>query len=279
MAVWSELGHFPPSMATHDQSNLDTAQAASAAQFDRQSDRYGRSHILADTADVAETLAGLRPAPGARALDVATGGGHAALCVARLGWKVTAGDISRKMPENAKKLVTAEGLELETLLFPAEAIPFPDGTFDLVSVRVAPHHFSSPERFVREVARVLQPGGHFLLIDGTVPDDDTETEQWLHQVEKWRDPSHGRFLSRSTWEALVRGTGLAILSSSLHPKKQPDLNWYFDTAATPTENRILVLDAIHAASPAVRTALGLADDNGKIVWWWPMLRLLARRSP
>jgi ubiquinone/menaquinone biosynthesis C-methylase UbiE len=279
MAVCSELGHCPPSMATHDPSNLDTAQAASAAQFDRQSDRYGKNHILADTADVAEALGGLRPAPGARALDVATGGGHAALRVARLGWKVTAGDVSRKMLENARKLVTGEGLELETLLFPAEEIPFPDGTFDLVTVRVAPHHFSSPERFVREVARVLRPGGHFLLIDGTVPDNDPEAEEWLHRVEKWRDPSHGRFLSRAAWETLVLGSGLTVLASGLHPKKQPDLKWYFETAATSTENQILVLDAIHAASPGVRAALRLADEDGKIVWWWPILRLLARKGP
>jgi ubiquinone/menaquinone biosynthesis C-methylase UbiE len=265
-------------MATPDPSNLDTAQAASAAQFDRQSDRYGKSHILADTADVAEALGTLRPAPGARALDVATGGGHTALRVARLGWKVTAGDVSRKMLENARKLVTGEGLELETLLFPAEEIPFPDGTFDLVTVRVAPHHFSSPGRFVREVARVLRPGGHFLLIDGTVPDNDPEAEEWLHRVEKWRDPSHGRFLSRAAWEALVLGSGLSVLASGLYPKKQPDLRWYFETAATSTENQILVLDAIHAASPGVRAALRLADEDGKIVWWWPMLRLLARKG-
>ena len=50
------------------QSNFDTAQKASAAQFDRQSDLYGKSHILADTSDVAgDALAGLSPGPGARA--------------------------------------------------------------------------------------------------------------------------------------------------------------------------------------------------------------------
>jgi ubiquinone/menaquinone biosynthesis C-methylase UbiE len=264
-------------MASNDQSNFDTVQAASAAQFDRQSDRYGKSHILADTADVEACLSGLLPASGQRALDVATGGGHTARFVARRGWLVTAGDVSSRMLENARKLLAEDGLALETKLFAAEDIPFADGTFDLVTVRVAPHHFSSPAAFVREAARVLRPGGHFLLIDGTVPDDDPATEKWLHRVEKLRDPSHGRFLPRKEWEDLVRTSGFDILSSSLHPKKQPDLDWYFDTAATPTDNRIQVLDAIHEASPEVRAALRLADDDGKIVWWWPILRLLARK--
>lgn len=257
------------------QSNLDAAQAASAAQFDRQSDRYGKSHILADTSDVSEALSDV--AASGRALDIATGGGHTALCLARMGWKVTAGDVSAKMLAAADKLLRDEGFPLETRLFPAEKIPYPDATFELVTTRVAPHHFSSPSLYVDEVARVLKPGGHFLLIDGTVPDADSETEEWLHRVEKWRDPSHGRFLPRAAWEALVRRSGLDILMSRLHPKKQPDLSWYFETAATSTENRILVLDAIQSAPPSVRSALRLADEDGKIVWWWPIVRLLARK--
>jgi SAM-dependent methyltransferase len=265
-------------MELKDHSKLDAAQAASAAQFDRQSDRYGKSHILADTSDVSEALRDLAPAAGARALDVATGGGHTALCLARMGWSVTAGDISARMLAAAGRLLLDEGLSLDARLFPAEEMPLEDSTFDLVTTRVAPHHFSSPARFVAEAARVLKPGGHFLLIDGSVPDGDPETEGWLHGVEKWRDPSHGRFLSRASWEGLVSACGLSLVSSSLHPKKQPDLDWYFETAATSTENRILVLDAIQSASPWVRKSLRLADEDGKIIWWWPMLRLLARKT-
>jgi ubiquinone/menaquinone biosynthesis C-methylase UbiE len=180
------------------------------------------------------------------------------------------------MLENARRLAEEVGQKIETQLFPAEEFPFPAASFDLVTVRVAPHHFSSPAGFVAEVARTLKPGGHFLLIDGSVPDHNPETEAWLHQVEKWRDPSHGRFLSRTAWEELVKAHGLAVLRSQLDPMKQPDLQWYFETAATPPENRTLVLEAVRTAPPGVRAALRLGEEEGRIVWWWPRLSLLAR---
>jgi len=258
--------------------SLDSAQAASAAQFDRQSDRYGKSHILADTQDVAKGLEGVAAPAGGTALDVATGGGHTAFYLVRHGWKVTAGDISPRMLENARKLCAEAGFQIETRLFPAEEMPFTDGSFDLVTSRVAPHHFSSPEKFVRETARVLKPGGHFLLIDGSVPDDDLETEEWLHRVEKWHDPSHNRLLSRKAWEKLARAAGLKVVRSELHPFKQPDMHWWFDTSDTPPENREKVIEAVRTLSDHVRQALHLTNEDGKITWWWPRLTLLAAKE-
>ncbi len=263
----------------HEEKNaLDVKQSASAAQFNRQSDRYGKSHILADTQDVELGLRGVLPPSGGAALDVATGGGHTALWLARHGWKVTAGDIAPRMLENAQKLCAEAGFRIETRLFPAEEMPFSSGSFDLVTVRVAPHHFSSPQKFVQEAARVLTRGGHLLLIDGTVPDDDPETDEWLHRVEKWRDPSHGRFLSRKAWQDLAEKAGLKVVRSDLQSRKQPDLNWYFDTAATSEQSREKVLEAVAKASAHVRAALRLGNEDGKIIWWWPMLALLAGKE-
>ncbi|HWA09763.1 MAG TPA: methyltransferase domain-containing protein [Opitutaceae bacterium] len=279
MKTGAPSGNLPASPASPAADlALDRAQAASAAQFDRQSDRYGKSHILADTADVVAALRDVAVPAGGAALDVATGGGHTALQLARLGWRVTAGDIAPRMLENARKLAAEAGFAVEARLFPAEEMPFPDGSFDLVTARVAPHHFSSPEQFVAEVARVLRPGGRFLLIDGSVPDNDPATEAWLHEVEKWRDPSHGRFLSRAVWESFVRARGFTVERSQLNPLKQPDLQWYFETAATPAENRTKVLEAVRTVPPAVRAALRLGEEDGRIVWWWPRLTLLAKRS-
>ena len=80
-------GERPEALDVMKKESLDFRQSAAAAQFNRQSDRYGKSHILADTQDVALGLQGIDVPAGGTALDVATGGGHTALwlALARVG--------------------------------------------------------------------------------------------------------------------------------------------------------------------------------------------------
>ena len=215
--------------------SLDPIQQAARDQFEKHSANYGKSHILANTDDVASALAGIEIAPGCKALDVATGGGHTAVYLAGLGCRVTATDISQAMLEVAGKLAAERGLSIDTCLHEAEKFPYPDSSFDLVTCRVAAHHFSDREAFVGEVTRVLKTGGHFLLIDGSIPDGEPDAEEWIHQIEKLRDPSHGRFLSPGAWASLCERHGLQVLRCETTPFKQPDLEWYFQTAGTPPE--------------------------------------------
>jgi len=257
--------------------SLDAQQQASADQFSKQAAHYGRTHILANTADVAELLDFIpeseRTGP---ALDIATGGGHCALALANAGFSMTIGDVAVPMVQAASNLLHEEGHFCETAVFPAENVPFPDGSFALVSSRVAPHHFSDPAAFVRESARVLEPGGWFLLIDGSVPDDDAETEDWIHEVEKLRDPSHARLHSRKAWIKMAESAGLTVVHHSLVPFLQPDLEWYFSAANTTLENREKVRELIATASDHVRTAMHL-DTSGPVTWQWQRVGLLARK--
>src|SRR3954470_22205806 len=207
----------------HPMTQLDPVQQAAQAQFAARSRSYGATHILADVSDVAAALARIELPMRARVLDVATGAGHTGLHLAALGHEVTASDLAGPMLERVREAAAARRLAVETRQHAAEELPYPDAAFDLVTSRVAPHHFSSPESFIRETARVLRAGGWFLLIDGSVPDDAAEAEEWLHQVEKLRDPSHHRLLSPKAWSALCAGSGLRVESAELQAFKQPDL--------------------------------------------------------
>ena len=257
---------------------LDAVQFAAQEQFARQSRNYGSSHILADVSEVIAALEKIALPPPARVLDVATGAGHTALHLASLGHTVTASDLAAPMLERVREAAAERGITVETRQHAAEELPYPDASFDLVTSRIAPHHFSSPASFVRETARVLRPGGHFLLIDGSVQDDEPEAEEWLHQVEKFRDPSHHRLLAPRAWTQLCTAAGLTVESATLQPMKQPDLEWYFETAATSVENRARVRKLVAHAPASARALFRLAEEDGKTVWWWPRLTLLARRS-
>jgi ubiquinone/menaquinone biosynthesis C-methylase UbiE len=259
-------------------SDLNETQLSSREQFQRQSANYGKTHILAKVTDVEEALAGIDLPASGRALDVATGGGHTALYLASLGFEVTASDITPAMLENTAKLAGERGLVVQTALHVAEELPYADASFDIVSCRVAGHHFSDPAAFVCESARVLKPGCTFLVIDGSVPDGEPEAEAWIHQIEKLRDPSHGRVLTPNTWSALCYKAGLTVLKCGTTPFKQPDLEWYFETAATSPENRERVHQLIKDAPASALRVFNLATEgDGKITWWWPRLALVARR--
>jgi ubiquinone/menaquinone biosynthesis C-methylase UbiE len=256
---------------------MDAIQSAAQEQFQKQSHRYAKGHILENTQDVSAALEGLDLPAGAPALDVATGAGHTAFCLARAGLRVTASDLTPGMLQRVREGAAERGLQIETRQHSAEALPYPDATFALVTCRVAPHHFSSPAAFVAEAARVLRPGGWLLVIDGTVPDDSAEAEQWLHQVEKLRDPSHNRLIPPREWRSYCDQNGLAIGKFEIAHRKQPDLNWYFETAATAPESREKILALIAGAPESVRHHYRLAEEEGKIVWWWPMLTLVAQK--
>lgn len=257
--------------------NLDEIQKAAREQFAKQSGRYGRGHILEKVDDLRAAVGMIRLPTKAKVLDIATGAGHTGLFFASLGHDVTMADIAQPMLDLAALTAAERGFLVTTRLHPAENLPYADATFDLVTCRIAAHHFSSPPDFVRETARALKPGGWLLLIDGSVDDDQPEAEEWLHRVEKLRDPSHHRLLTPRAWRSLCEGGGLRVVHAALTPFKQPDLNWYFDAAATPPDNRRQVLELVATASAGIRQLFRLSVEDGKIVWWWQRLTLIARR--
>jgi len=252
-------------------------QESARAQFDRQSRHYGKTHILADVSDVNRLLARCGLNPGGKALDVATGGGHAGLRLAELGWEVTCSDLSQQMLDRVKEVAESRKLSIQTRLYPAEDLQEPSQSMDLVVCRAAAHHFSHPEQFVNEVSRILKPGGVLLLVDGTVPDGEPEWEEWVHQVDQLRDPTHVRFLKPSSWKSLCDQAGLELFYTEFFPLKQPDIEWYFETASTPLENRKAVLQKVASASAHIRERMQIGNEAGRIVWSWTMIGLLARK--
>ncbi len=145
-----------------------------------------------------------------KVLDVATGGGHTALAFAKAGANVTAIDLTPTMLETAQAFVISQGVD--TVKFQeakAEALPFENQSFDIVTCRIAAHHFAEPETFVAETARVLKPDGMFLLVDNISPQDKKLAEV-MNFIETTRDPSHIWAYSVSTWTQWLTKAGLEL---------------------------------------------------------------------
>jgi ubiquinone/menaquinone biosynthesis C-methylase UbiE len=104
---------------------------------------------------------------GERVLDVAGGAGNAALSAARRYAEVVCTDYVPDLLEHAQRRAAIEGLAMVTQVADAQALPFPDGSFDVVvstfGVMFAPDH----RRCAAEIIRVLRPGGRVGLANWT----------------------------------------------------------------------------------------------------------------
>ncbi len=99
-------------------------------------------------------------------LEVAPGPGFLAIELARLGkFQVTGLDISKTLVGIATENARKAGVAVTFRLGNASAMPFEDGSFDLVVCRAAFKNFSEPVRAIAEMYRVLKPGGKAFIFD------------------------------------------------------------------------------------------------------------------
>ena len=102
-----------------------------------------------------------------RVLDVATGSGNAALAAARRGCAVTGVDYVPALLERARRRAEAEGLTVEFVEGDAEALPFPDASFDVVSSVFGSMFAPDQEKTAAELARVVKTGGRIGIVAHT----------------------------------------------------------------------------------------------------------------
>jgi ubiquinone/menaquinone biosynthesis C-methylase UbiE/3-hydroxymyristoyl/3-hydroxydecanoyl-(acyl carrier protein) dehydratase len=183
------------------------------AQFGAAAADYATSDIHARGESLRVLVEGVRPQPHWEALDVATGAGHCALAFAPRVRRVVALDLTGPMLETTARIAAERRLSnVETRAGDAEALPFPDASFDLLTCRLAFHHFPHPALAAREFARVLKPGGTLGLTDNIVLDD-PEAAAAYNDFEKLRDPSHHQVLPLGALIQLLERAGLQVISS------------------------------------------------------------------
>jgi len=157
--------------------------------------------------DLVLELAG--PLAGRRVLDAGVGDGAYAIEAATRGARVLGIDVDTDMLEAARQRADARGVELGVMRAPVEAIPAADGAFDVVLAVTVLCFVEEPRAALRELARVLAPGGRLVL---------GELARWsswgaMRRVRGWFGDATWRRVhlwTRRELIALVESAGLRV---------------------------------------------------------------------
>ncbi len=185
----------------------DTHEAIVSGQFGPQARSYLTSAVHAAGADLDQMAELVGRRPGAVALDMGCGGGHAAFRLAPLVDGVVAYDLSADMLAVVAEEAGRRGLgNLTTAQGVAEHLPFPAAAFDVVVSRYSTHHWHDLAAGLAEARRVLKPGGLAVFMDVVAPASPL-LDTWLQALELLRDPSHVRDYAVAEWQAMLAVAG------------------------------------------------------------------------
>lgn len=162
---------------------------------------------------------------GKEILDIATGGGHTALAFAKQGAVVTVSDLTIEMLDVAEKFIKEQGFDLNYVQSAAEELEFPDESFDMITCRIAAHHFASPETFLNRCNVLLKDDG-MLLLNDNISGEPPALADFINRIEKLRDPSHIEAYTVKRWTDMLANAGFELLEFRRWQKEFDFWAWF-----------------------------------------------------
>ncbi|WP_458414768.1 class I SAM-dependent methyltransferase [Schinkia sp. CFF1] len=230
--------------------------------FGKNAEAYVTSESHSKGGDLSLLASWLQPQKDWVILDIATGGGHVAKTLSPHVATVIVTDLTEQMLSNTRKHLNEDYKNMFYVIADAENLPFLEGTFDAVTCRIAPHHFPNPKEFILEVARVLKPGGKFLLIDNVAPEEEN-LDVFMNTVEKLRDESHVRCLTVNEWRNHFKAANLQELQSLNRKKTFQFQSWVARTADS-QEQMEKVEQYIVATNEEIQNYFSVIISDGRV---------------
>ncbi len=201
------------------------SRSLSQERFGRFAKGYVTSQTHAKGFGLERMLAITQPESDWFVLDIATGGGHTALKFAPYVNRVVAADLTLTMLHAAREFIKGQGFSnVQYLAADAESLSLPKGFFDLVTCRIAPHHFLDCARFVEDASRTLKPGGLLIVQDQLMPEDESAA-RYVNDFERLRDPSHHWAYTQADWVKMFTNAGLDVEYSEKIIKQHQLIPW------------------------------------------------------
>jgi ubiquinone/menaquinone biosynthesis C-methylase UbiE len=227
--------------------------------------QYAASEVHANSPTIHRLHKLLASRPPASVCDVACGPGHLALSFAGKATRIVGVDAAPNMLRQFEKLAGERGVKVEAVQAFAGEIPLPEGSFDAVVSRLAPHHFPEVDEAVREMARLTRPGGIVAVID-LEGNEDPVLDELNHEIEVLHDPSHVRSYTAARWRQFFTTNGLAVetlepgqteLPTGLAVRRWCEIGNTDDAAQAKIQARLA------AASGEQLAGLGIRFENGE----------------
>ena len=232
---------------------------------------YARAKFHTSSERLREVVELAQPKSTDLALDVATGTGNTALALAPFVTRVVGVDLTSEMLDQARRVTGERGVtNAEWVLGDACRLPFADDSFDLYTVRAAPHHFHDFDAFLAEALRVLKPGHDAAFVDCAPP---AAARDLMHEVEVRRDPSHVRSLTVAEWTERLESTGFVVEATGSR-----ELDWDYEdwmgNMAVPKPLADELAKVVESAQGEARKQLHPERREGKLwhAYWHCLIR-------
>ena len=245
--------------------------------FGPQAGVYAESkvHIRDDSLDSVQRLTGPDFLEGTTpyrwAVDIGTGAGFTAFAMTEVSERVVATDITQPMLRQAKRIGGERELgNLSLSQNAAESLPFSDGSLDLITCRVAAHHFRDFEAALNEARRTLRSGGSLVIADSIAPGGRRRRRvDERHRAAQGFSHIENRKISVIT--GMLADRGFEVVGSE-HERVYLWFNdWVLRTKVSESEVAALRRE-FQEATPEVTEAfqVGELEEDGDFLFSWPV---------
>lgn len=243
-------------------------------QFSRQAVPFSTAAGIKDEQALRLIIEFTGAGPSDTVLDVACGGGIVVCALARVVKHATGIDLTPAMLERARAYAAEQGLgNVSWKQGDVLPLPYPDGSFSLVTSRFAFHHFLDPRAVLAEMKRVCAPGGRVAVIDTEASPDAAKAAEF-NRMEKLRDPSHVRAMPLAELQGLFAAAGLPAPRRSGY-RLEGELESLLGRSFPLPGDADRIRDIFAASLDDDRLGIPMSREGGRLLYAYPVAVLVA----